>query len=331
MANEIERTVEQDMRAAEQCWFLATGKGITDTSAAMYAVMFNINIDGNTVTVDGKPEYTVAEVNGVVTVAAINAAKPDEHEPIEVEPVKVEHGNDPLEGKTYCITGRLAHMNKGEAYALGSKHGAHALDDVKKDMDFLVQADDRNTKGNSAKYQKALKYNIPIISEEEFIDLLAWEPKSEPAPEPKPEPEPKPKPVKRTRKSEPKSEPKPKGKDDGTWNGMTWEERVAVGKKIAAESNGRLVFEWKGKNVETAWAWLRPAEEGCDAFTKQERRLLKRNGGAGWRYKKYGEGTQYEPGTAMWYLPYPNTMRFHKGSGHKQYKTIEENEEELVS
>lgn len=315
MANTIERTREMDFRAAEQCYLLSSGKGITDTSAAMYAVMYDMNIDGNKVLVEGKPEYTVAEVNGVVTVSTI--------ETITAEP-KHEPSIDPLNGKYYCITGRLQGMTKGSAYALGAQHGAHALDDVTRKCDFLVQADDSNTKGKSAKLQKALKYGVTVISEDEFTQMLMWKP-SEPKPEPKPKPKPKSKP-----KQEPKQEPKPKpkGKDNGEWNGMKWEERAAVGKKIAAESDGRLVFEWKGRNVETAWAWLRPAIEGTDPFTKKERQLLKRNGGAGWKYKVYGEGTQYKPGTAMWYLPYPNTYKHHPGKGHSQYATITEDEEQ---
>lgn len=165
---------------------------------------------------------------------------------------------------------------------------------------------------------------------EKFVEhesVSSWKPDGEPVKASAPYPEPvftepkKPEP----KKAEPPKAPKP---EDGMHNGMTWKERAEVGLKIARESGGRIKAEWKGRNVETAWLWLRAADgvEGTNPFTKAEAKQLKHKGGAGFRYKKYGEGAQYEEGTVMWYLPYPNTMKHRMGKGHKQYKTFEEEE-----
>lgn len=232
-----------------------------------------------------------------------------------------------LSGKTVAITGRLYGMDKAMAAKRLAAIGARFADSVTKSVDVLVQADDTNTKGKSSKLKKAEKYGIEVIDEPTF--KAAIEKRKAPKPEPpKTEPKakaPKPEPT-------PKAPKAPKGKDDGTHNGMTWKERVEVGLRIARESGGRIKAEWKGRNVETAWLWLRAANgvEGTNPFTKAETKQLKFKGGAGFRYKKYGEGAQYEEGTVMWYLPYPNTMRHRIGKGHKQYTTFDDEEREAA-
>lgn len=225
-----------------------------------------------------------------------------------------------LSGKTVAITGRLSGMDKAMAAKKLAAIGAEFANGVTKSINILVQADDTNTRGKSSKLKKAEKYGIEVIDEATFKAALAA-PKEEPKEEPK-EP-----------KGDPKGEPKkPKG-NEGGHNGLTWKERAEIGLKLVEESQGRLKHEWKGSDAKKAWLWLRAADdvEGTDPFTKAERKALKHKGGAGFRYKKYGAGSQYEEGTVMWYLPYPGTMKHRPGKGHEQYDTFSTADDETAA
>ena len=68
----------------------------------------------------------------------------------------------------YCITGEL-HIPRSEATQLLSSHGYQFSSSVTKNISFLILG--HNGIGTS-KYQKAEKYNIPIISYEEFFKSL---------------------------------------------------------------------------------------------------------------------------------------------------------------
>jgi len=73
--------------------------------------------------------------------------------------------------KTVCISGKLPSGKKKADYADPLRQAGYALvDDVAKELNFLVLADPAST---SSKSQKAKKLGIEVISEEDLLGLLA--------------------------------------------------------------------------------------------------------------------------------------------------------------
>lgn len=73
-------------------------------------------------------------------------------------------------GATVCITGKLSSgRTKGEYEQPLMARGWQLVDSVTKDLDYLVVAD---PSANTNKTQKAKKYGVKIISEEELINLI---------------------------------------------------------------------------------------------------------------------------------------------------------------
>ncbi|MCR4735647.1 MAG: NAD-dependent DNA ligase LigA [Treponema sp.] len=74
-----------------------------------------------------------------------------------------------LSGKSFCFTGELLTMKRADAELLVKKHGGQAKSSVTKDLSYLVTND---TSSGSSKNQKAAKFGIPIINEEDFLDMV---------------------------------------------------------------------------------------------------------------------------------------------------------------
>lgn len=75
-----------------------------------------------------------------------------------------------LEGKVFCITGSLKHfVNRDEAKEKIEKAGGKVSGSVSAKTSYLVNNDVTSTSG---KNKKAKELNIPIISEEELIEML---------------------------------------------------------------------------------------------------------------------------------------------------------------
>lgn len=72
-------------------------------------------------------------------------------------------------GKSFCFTGELKTMKRADAENLVKQNGGTAKSSVTKDLSYLVTND---TSSGSSKNQKAQKLNIPIISENEFLEML---------------------------------------------------------------------------------------------------------------------------------------------------------------
>lgn len=73
-------------------------------------------------------------------------------------------------GKTFVVTGTVKHFkNRAEIYSLISDLGGRTGESVTKSTDYLINNDPGST---SSKNKKARQMNIPIISEEEFMDML---------------------------------------------------------------------------------------------------------------------------------------------------------------
>jgi DNA ligase (NAD+) len=98
------------------------------------------------------------EMDGVLAQGVISIAPPPEGETL------------PLKGYNFCFTGELAAMKRSEAGERVRAAGGSVKSSVVNDLSFLVTNDGES---GSAKNRKAVKLGIPIISEEQFLALLA--------------------------------------------------------------------------------------------------------------------------------------------------------------
>lgn len=74
---------------------------------------------------------------------------------------------DKLNGKSFVVSGKFS-MDRSELKGLIEKYGGKNLSSLSGKTDFLIAGD----KMGPAKLKKAEKENIPIISEEEFMDMI---------------------------------------------------------------------------------------------------------------------------------------------------------------
>ena len=74
-----------------------------------------------------------------------------------------------LSGSSFCFTGELKTMKRADAEALVKENGGSCKSSVTKDLTYLVTND---TSSGSSKNQKAAKYGVSIINEEEFLKLM---------------------------------------------------------------------------------------------------------------------------------------------------------------
>ena len=75
-----------------------------------------------------------------------------------------------LNGKSFCITGSLEHFANRDALVQSIEaHGGKYVSSVSKKTDYLINNDKTSISG---KNKKAMDLNIPIISEEDFINMI---------------------------------------------------------------------------------------------------------------------------------------------------------------
>lgn len=85
---------------------------------------------------------------------------------LQHESKKIE--NNPFIGKNICVTGKLNNFTRDSINEKITSLGAKAVSSVSKTTDFLIT----NEASGSTKYKKAMDLNIPIISEEDFINMI---------------------------------------------------------------------------------------------------------------------------------------------------------------
>lgn len=86
-----------------------------------------------------------------------------------VAPKKTEVTKEnPFNGKTLCVTGKLHSFTRDSINAKLAELGAKASGSVSKNTDYLIT----NERSGSSKYKKAVELNIPIITEEEFLKMI---------------------------------------------------------------------------------------------------------------------------------------------------------------
>ena len=89
---------------------------------------------------------------------------------IEMRPAVSISVSNKLEGKTFVITGKLkTFKNRNEIKATIEKEGGKVTDSVSSKTDYLINNDVDST---SSKNLKAKKLNIPIITEDDFLNLI---------------------------------------------------------------------------------------------------------------------------------------------------------------
>lgn len=85
---------------------------------------------------------------------------------LQHESKKIE--NNPFIGKNICVTGKLNNFTRDSINKKIASLGAKAVSSVSKTTDFLIT----NEASGSTKYKKAMDLNIPIISEEDFVNMI---------------------------------------------------------------------------------------------------------------------------------------------------------------
>jgi DNA ligase (NAD+) len=109
------------------------------------------------VIVDGLKE-TAAEMDAVLKTDIISIALPPSDD------------TQPLRGLSFCFTGELSSMKRGQAEEKIKAMGASAKTSVVKDLSYLVTNDPGS---GSSKNKKARELGVPIIDEKQFLALLA--------------------------------------------------------------------------------------------------------------------------------------------------------------
>ena len=82
--------------------------------------------------------------------------------------IKAEGGGK-LSGLSFCFTGELVTMKRLDAEKLVKDNGGSPKSSVTKDLSYLVTND---TSSGSSKNEKARKFDVKVISEKEFLELV---------------------------------------------------------------------------------------------------------------------------------------------------------------
>jgi DNA ligase (NAD+) len=109
------------------------------------------------VIVDGLKE-TAAEMDAVLAVGVISIAAPPSDDA------------QPLRGRSFCFTGELTSMKRGQAEEKVKALGGSVKTSVVKDLSYLVTNDSAS---GSGKNKKARELGVPIINEKDFLAMLA--------------------------------------------------------------------------------------------------------------------------------------------------------------
>ncbi|MDR1784986.1 MAG: NAD-dependent DNA ligase LigA [Spirochaetaceae bacterium] len=84
--------------------------------------------------------------------------------------IQAPRGEQKLAGKSFCFTGELRSMKRGDAERMVKEAGGATKSSVTRDLSFLVTNDRTSGSGKNA---RAAELGIPVISEEEFLAMVA--------------------------------------------------------------------------------------------------------------------------------------------------------------
>lgn len=92
---------------------------------------------------------------------------------LNIEKVEINTEKQIFAGKNFVITGSVEHFaNRGEIKELIESRGGKVTGSVTKKTDYLINND---TTSSSSKNKKAMELEVPIISEEEFLEMIKEE------------------------------------------------------------------------------------------------------------------------------------------------------------
>jgi DNA ligase (NAD+) len=114
--------------------------------------------------------FGVGELTAAAFVAGLKEVRTDMDRLLASGAIKIKDvSGGPLEGLTFCFTGELKTVKRGEAENLVKDRGGGCKSSVVKGLSYLVTND---TSSGSAKNKKAGELGIPIIDEEAFLELI---------------------------------------------------------------------------------------------------------------------------------------------------------------
>lgn len=90
------------------------------------------------------------------------------NEMIFIIPERKTVANNPFNGKSLCVTGKLVSFTRDSINEKIASLGAKAVGSVSKNTDYLIT----NEASGSSKYKKAMELNIPILTEDEFLKMI---------------------------------------------------------------------------------------------------------------------------------------------------------------
>lgn len=90
------------------------------------------------------------------------------NEMIFIIPERKTVANNPFNGKSLCVTGKLVSFTRESINEKIASLGAKAVGSVSKNTDYLIT----NEASGSSKYKKAMELNIPILTEDEFLKMI---------------------------------------------------------------------------------------------------------------------------------------------------------------
>jgi len=134
---------------------------LRSASVADLAAVYGLGEITASVITDGLKECA-AEMDAVLKTGIITIAPPPSEE------------SQPMRGLSFCFTGELKSMKRGEAEEKIKSLGAQSKTSVVKGLSYLVTND---SSSGSSKNKKAREFGIKIINEDEFLALLNSEPK----------------------------------------------------------------------------------------------------------------------------------------------------------
>lgn len=87
----------------------------------------------------------------------------------EVEEVEKKMESNALAGKKILASGKLNHFKRDEIIDFIESHGGTYAKSVSRGLDFIIEGEDMGP----SKKEKAVKLNIPLISEEDFLKMIS--------------------------------------------------------------------------------------------------------------------------------------------------------------